>query len=40
MFCTLLKYLKSYNLLLIVRDYVRNLLKRLLREVLKRMSEI
>jgi len=40
MFCTLLKYLESYYLLLRVRDYVRNLLKRLLREVLKCLLEI
>jgi hypothetical protein len=40
MFCTLFKYLESCYLLLRVRDYVRNLLKRLLREVLKCLLEI
>ena len=40
MFCALLKYLESYYLLLIVRDYVRNLLKLLLGEVLKCLLEI
>ena len=40
MFCALLKYLEFYYLLLIVREYVKNLLKRLLREVLKCLLKI